>query len=210
MLKYKTDDDSFYMISHNIVPSEEQFDTVNRRILEKQQHLEDVKNELDLLHKQAFELYTSHVMYFKFDAIDVPAVREWITCLQFKTYTDGSKLNLRKKYPEKDKYNLMIAILEDVLGVYGIQVTEIVQYGARNEANEFHFAYKNQEWILYVPIIRNISFQSYMELGSGHIFKLGLYHHKHPTQELIGESFEEDDIAEFMNLGLKKFIDREE
>ena len=79
------------------------FAQAERRLLEKKQALDDMKNEYDLIEQQAFRTYKENIQYMLLDQPStIKMCREWLNMLSKNQDTDGNKLDKRKKYKEKE------------------------------------------------------------------------------------------------------------
>lgn len=192
---------SFY--DNNTTSAQQKFETSKRRLNQKKQQLEDMQNEYDLLEQQALNLYKSNVTYWKLDGDFVIGARSWIRMLETNTDLDGNKLDKRKKYTEKHYYEYLIDELSKLLGV-DIQLESIIDYNY-GDAWEFVFRAKGRKWLLRVPIVQHIGLKSFQYEGEN-CFKLRLscYESDHVTS-LVGSTFEEDDLADIMEEGIKKY-----
>ena len=83
------------------------FAQAERRLSAKKQALDDMKNEYDLIEQQAFRTYKENIQYMLLDQPStIKTCREWLNMLSKNQDADGNKLDKRKKYKEKEMYDL--------------------------------------------------------------------------------------------------------
>lgn len=199
MLLYNEEDSKdIFNPDPDIIPSLRRFEIAERRVSEKQKLLADVKNELELLKQQALGLYKSHVSYLRFDFCDFKSAYKWVKA------KDDPAVDKRRTYPERTCYNELTGILEHCLEISGICITGITTCGLRTEAHSVEFTYHNELWSLYIPMVKEVSIDSYMDIGNG-VFKLSLYHHVDHgcCRKLIGSTFYENELPAMMKSGLE-------
>lgn len=112
----------------------------DRRIKEKKQQLEDMQNELDLLKQQEYNTCKYEISYFGFQNgnITEDAIK-WLHMLRDGKDKNGNKLNKRKKYDEKLRYEWLNDSIRQILGDDSIVIDEIIQYGMCTEAYDYAF-----------------------------------------------------------------------
>ena len=89
------------------IPSTVLFEKAERRIKAKKEVIEDLQNEYDLLERQAFNLYKSHVRYYYFSPQLIKTAQDWLFMINSGKDKDGNKLDKRRKYEQKDKYEFI-------------------------------------------------------------------------------------------------------
>jgi NADH dehydrogenase/NADH:ubiquinone oxidoreductase subunit G len=181
------------------------FEKVERRINTKKIALDDIKNELDLLMKQAIETYKSEVIYIYIGQESVwEEAQKWISMLKKGTDSEGNKINKRKKYPEKTSFEFLQSTLRKILGIETLSINNIINYNY-TEGYEASFTYLDHEWAIYVPMISNIQMEQYERYGA-YCFKLKLYFYTSPNSLMVvGDTFEEDDLKDILQLGIEKY-----
>ena len=170
----------------------------DRRIKEKKQLLEDVQNELDLLKKQEFECCKRNISYFGFQNPNITEdAIKWLHMLQEGKDKDGNKLNKRKKYDEKLRYEWLTDSIRQILGDDTIVIDEIIQYGMYAEAYDYVFTYNNMKHYIKIPIVAKVPFDDYDQFGVEHSFGINLYVYvKSCVCDYIGGSIFMSDIKD--------------
>lgn len=147
-----------------------------RRIKEKKQQLEDAQNELDLLKHQEFDTCKREISYFGFQNSNITEdAIKWLCMLRDGKDKDGNKLDKRKKYDEKLRYEGLTDSIRQILDDDSIVIDEIIQYGMYAEAYEYEFMYNNIKHYIKIPIISQVPFESYDQFGVEHSFGINLY-----------------------------------
>lgn len=145
----------------------------DRRLKQKKQALEDMRNEYDLLEMQAYNTYKNRIMYssFNVESTTIKAVK-WLGMLKNGTDSEGNKLDKRKKYEEKTWYEY---INEDISRLLGEDITieEIINFNY-GEGYEYFFKYNDKKYYIRIPVINNISLKSYQYDGE-YAFTMSLH-----------------------------------
>jgi len=180
----------------------------DRRIKDKKQQLEDVQNELDLLKKQEFECCKRNISYFGFQNSNITEdANKWLHMLQEGKDKDGKKLDKRKKYDEKLRYEWLTDSIRRILGDDSIVIDEIIQYGMYAEAYDYVFTYNNMKHYIKIPIVAKVPFDDYDQFGVEHSFGINLYVYvKSCVCDYIGGSIFMSDIKDIW----KKYTEKPE
>ena len=175
--------------------SVELFAESKRRIDAKKEAIEDLKNELELLQRQAYNLYCSNVSYAYFGAEIIDAAKEW-----HRKTNIGEKIDKRKKCKEKISFQYLQDYISGLLGVE-CSIIGFVDFNF-GQADEIKFKYADHEWMLEIP--RKVGFKEYSYYGDS-VFKLKLLYWKSTSvTELVGSTFEESELKDIMKLGINK------
>lgn len=173
--------DSFYSNPYGEMLSLDKFTLAERRLKEKKKLLEDVQNEYDLLEADAFRTYKKEVIYLlSLNPALINKAMKWLNMLEDKK----NKIDKRKKYEEKDIYEMFLKDLQKLLG-YDIEITHITQYGYEGYAYGIYFSYMNHKFELKVPNMDTVDIKHYQDYGD-YVFKLALYNCDKPN---VAESF---------------------
>lgn len=173
--------DSFYSNPYGEMLSLDKFALAERRLREKKKLLEDVQNEYDLLEADAFRTYKKEVIYLlSLNPALINKAMKWLNMINDKK----NKIDKRKKYEEKDIYEIFLKDLQKLLG-YDIEITNITQYGYEGYAYGIYFNCLNHKFELYVPNMDVVEIKHYRDYKE-HAFKLALYNCDKPN---VAESF---------------------
>ena len=180
----------------------------DRRIKEKKQQLEDMQNELDLLKHQEYNTCKREISYFGFQNGSITEdANKWLHMLKDNKDKDGNKLDKRKKYDEKVRYEWLTDSIRQILDDDSIVIDEIIQYGIYAEAYEYVFTYNNIKHYIKIPIVSQVPFDDYDQFGVEHSFGINLYVYvKSCVCRYIGGSIFMSDIKDIW----KKYIENPE
>lgn len=169
-----------------------------RRIKEKKQLLEDIQNELYLLKQQEYDTCKHEISYFGFQNGNITEdARRWLAMLRDGKDKDGNKLNKRKKYDEKLRYEWLNDSIRRILDDDNIVIDEIIQYGMHAEAYEYVFLHNNIKHYIRIPIVSQVPFNEYDHFGVEHSFGINLYVYvESHVCDYIGGSIFMDDIKD--------------
>ena len=173
-------DNSYDEANHSL----EMISTVERRISQKKQVIEDLENELFLLKKQALDIYKSRVSYLLFDSSILGDAAKWVAMVESNTDADGSKLDKRRRYGERICYEFVSDKLKELLGVDDLKINEIIDF-IFGMAKLIDFSACGQDWELSIPIVKNVTLKQYENYGSW-CFKLRLLHCKGNVLKEVG------------------------
>jgi len=160
-----------------------------RRLESKEQLIEDLRNEYDLLQEQAVKIYHKNVDYIGFNYVpSINQARHWLDRLQ-----SDEKIDKRKKDPEKSKYEYFNKLMSDTFGI-DIVITRIVGFNYDDRGFFYHFTHNNNNYEFYVPIINRINVNDFGSEGDW-CFKAHLSIEEHPGVWMcIKASFYLDDF----------------
>lgn len=192
-------DNSYDEANHSL----EMISTVERRISQKKQAVEDLENELFLLKKQALDIYKSRVSYFPFELEILKSAAKWLVMNKNNKDSDGNKLDRRKRYEEKNCYEFIFEKTKNLLGVDDLDITEIIDFDF-SSAMEIEFTSHNHNWTLKVPMVKNIRSNHYDRYGAW-CFKLCLFHNEGCGSTQVGATYEEDEIKDIMQRGIEMY-----
>ena len=171
----------------------DEFAQAERRLSEKKQALDDMKNEYDLIEQQAFNTYKENIKYMLLDQPSmIKMCREWLNMLSKNQDADGNKLDKRKKYKEKEMYDWYIDYIKKLLDVEYMNDVKFIDYNF-GQATYIQFEYKEHNWRLGIPHIKAIKLDAYKNYGSS-VFKLALIHND-----------TEDELRDIMTQGIEKY-----
>lgn len=183
--------------------SVELFDKANRRISDKQKAIDDLQNELGLLEEQALKLYKNQVQYI-FAVIGGPDdLRKWLEMQETGLDSEGNKLDKRRKYKEKSRAEYFVSKLKEFFDVDDLEPTEVIDYNF-GVANEIEFKSHGKKWMLQIPVVDRIDLREFRDSGA-RAFKLQLYFIEDHCWNSVGDTFEEEELAELMQKGIKKY-----
>ena len=193
--------DSF--IETNIEYLERVVPECERRILQKQQLLDDVKNELDLLRKQEFDLLKSKVQYWQFGGDQ--GLLNVLHGFQIKNNENSSD----EAYHDIEAFKEFDNKLKKVFNVYSLDITNMVEYNY-GEAVCVEFTYQGRNWCLTIPIVAGISKESYsFEKFGPHCFKLALHIQADEYfRDEVGATFDVDKLKYLLQEGVDRFMGR--
>ena len=178
--------------------------TAERRLASKKQALEDMQNEFDLIEKQAFFTYKDQIFYAIVHMGFIKGATDWIKMLKDGVDKEGKKLDGRRKYNEKQVFELLTTELSKYLGIDDMKINEICDYNY-GEGNHIYFTSHNHGWELEIPIVKNVQLRSYQYNGAS-CFKLVLLHQdSEHCFSSVGSTFEENELANFMAQGIAKY-----
>ena len=184
--------DSFYVNAYGEMLSLEKFALAERRLREKKKLLEDVQNEYKLLEADAFKTYKKEVIYLlSLNPALINKAMKWLNMLEDK----NNKIDKRKKYEEKDIYEMFLKDLKKLLG-YDIEITHITQYGYEGYAYGVYFNCMNHKFELKVPNMDMVDIKHYQDYGD-YVFKLALYNcDKEGISECFGNTYFESELKD--------------
>lgn len=188
-----------------IKPSSIQFSDVERRLEKKKESIEDLKNEYNLLEKQAFGLYKNQIHYYEFDFV-LENAKKWFRMLKTGTDSDGKKIDKRKKYMEKDLYDRLIEDLKKYLGIEDFEIIEFIDFNY-GEATQIRFTSHDHLWYLTIPDLRRIQLKSYHNYGC-RCFALEIVHRDEDCScswSVVDYTFIEEDLKEIMSKGIEQY-----
>ena len=184
-----------------------EFVQAERRLSEKKQALDDMKNEYDLIEQQAFHTYKENIKYMLLDQPSmIKMCREWLNMLSKNQDADGNKLDKRKKYKEKEMYDWYIDYIKKLLDVEYMNDVKFIDYNF-GQATYIQFEYKEHNWRLGIPHIKAIKLYAYKNYGSS-VFKLALIHNDAEyscSWSQFGSTYEEDELRDIMTQGIEKY-----
>ena len=187
--------DGFYINRYNEPLSIEKFKTAERRLKEKKNLLEDVQNEIRLLELDAFATYRKEVIYCFILPTMVDKARKWLEMVNNKEL----KLDMRKKYEERDMFNYLTQDLQKIFDQPDIKITGFSMMGYNRSADIIEFDCKGHHFILTIPIIQNISLEDYQYNGA-YAFQIHLHvEEKEHIHDLVGITYEENELKDIMN-----------
>lgn len=181
--------------------SVELFAESKRRIGIKKMEIEDLKNELELLQRQAYNLYCSNVYYPYFGTETIDVAKEW-----YRKINSGEKVDKRRKCKEKVAFQQLQDYISGLLGV-DISIIGFIDFNF-GQADEIKFKYADRDWMLEIP--RKVGFKEYSYYGES-VFEIKLlYWESVSVTKLIGSTFEESELKDIMELGIKKMEEKDE
>lgn len=173
--------DSFYSNPYGEMLSLDKFALAERRLKDKKQLLEDVQHEYDLLEADTFKTYKKEVIYLlSLNPTLINKAKKWLEIVN----DTKNKIDKRKKYEEKDIYEMFLKDLQKLLG-YDIEITHIMQYGYEGYAYGVYFNCMNHKFELKIPNMDLVDIKHYRDYGD-YVFKLTLYNCDKPN---VAESF---------------------
>ena len=184
--------DSFYTNAYGEMLSLDKFALAERRLKEKKKLLEDVQNEYDLLEEDAFRTYKKEVIYLlALNPVLIIKAKKWLEMVNDKK----NKIDKRKKYDEKDIYEMFLKDLSKFLG-YDIEITHITQYGYEGYAYGVYFSCMNHKFELKIPNMDLVDIKHYRDYGD-YVFKLTLYNCDKPNiSECFGDTYFESELKD--------------
>ena len=184
--------DSFYSNPYGEMLSLDKFALAERRLKDKKQLLEDIRHECDLLEADAFKTYKKEVIYLlSLNPALINKAMKWLNMLEDKK----NKIDKRKKYEEKDIYEMFLKDLKKLLG-YDIEITHITQYGYEGYAYGVYFNCMNHKFELKIPNMDMVDIKHYRDYGD-YVFKLTLYNCDKPNiSECFGDTYFESELKD--------------
>ena len=193
--------DSFYTANpYGEMLSLDKIALAERRLKEKKKLLEDVQNEYDLLEADAFRTYKKEVIYLlALNPALINKAMKWLNMLEDRT----NKIDKRKKYEEKDIYEMFLKDLQKLLG-YDIEITNITQYGYEGYAYGVYFNCMDHRFELKIPNMDMVDIKHYRDYGD-YVFKLALYNCDKPNiSECFGNTYFESELKDILNKFLEE------
>lgn len=192
----KNSDRSLYVRPSDGLFSEDRIDIAERRLKDKRQQVEDMQHELELLEKDALNIYKQEVVYdWTFNPGIINSARKWLSMINNK----DNPINKRKKYEEKDHFNFLLYNMKKYFERDDIEITQIMQYGYSNYADAIYFNCQGHKFELYIPNMRNMDMKDYQYYGLD-AFKMRLFDcDKDGYSILIGITYEESDLKDILN-----------
>lgn len=183
------------------------FAQAERRLSAKKQALDDMKNEYDLIEQQAFRTYKENIQYILLDQPStIKMCREWLNMLSKNQDADGNRLDKRKKYKEKKMYDWYIDYIKKLLDIEYMNDVKFIDFNF-GQATNIYFEYKEHNWSLEIPHIKDIKLNAYRNYGAS-VFKLTLLHNDTECScslSQFGSTYEEDELREIMAQGIEKY-----
>ena len=179
--------------------------TAERRVKEKKQLIEDLQNEYTLLEEQAYNLYKRNVLYFGFqnDSITKNAIT-WLHMMESGVDSEGKKLDKRKKYDEKMRYEWLTSSIREMMDDNSIVIDKIITYGYNTEGYEYVFTHNNKKFYIYIPVVTNVPLKSYQYDGA-YAFSISLHVREDScSSSVIGSTLFMDEVADIWKKYLKK------
>jgi hypothetical protein len=170
----------------------------DRRIKEKKQQIEDLQNELDLLKEQGFDTCKRRIMHFGFQNPDITEKAiKWLNMVETGLDSDGNKLDNRKKYDEKLRYEWLNKDIQEILNDDTITIDKIIRFGVHIEAYEYMFMYNNKKHYIQIPVIARVPFEDYDRYGVEYAFGISVHvFTSDHASEYIGGSIFMDEIKD--------------
>lgn len=184
--------DSFYINAYGEMLSLDKFALAERRLKDKKQLLEDIQNEYDLLEADAFRTYKKEVIYLlSLNPVLINKAKKWLEIVN----DTKNKIDKRKKYEEKDVYEMFLKDLQKLLG-YDIEITHITQYGYEGYAYGVYFNCMNHKFELKIPNMDLVDIKHYRDYGDC-VFKLALYNCDKPNISIcFGDTYFESELKD--------------
>lgn len=181
--------------------------TAERRVKEKKQLIEDLQNEHALLEEQAYNLYKRNVLYFGFqNDSETRYAITWLHMMETGVDSEGKKLDKRKKYDEKMRYEWLTSSIREMMDDNSIVIDKIISYGYNTEGYEYVFMHNNKKFYIYIPVVTNVPLKSYQYDGA-YAFSISLHVHEDScSSSVIGSTLFMDEVADIW----KKYLEKEE
>ena len=177
-----------------------------RRVKEKEQLIEDLENEHTLLEEQAFNLYKRNVLYFGFqnDSETRYAIK-WLHMMESGVDSEGKKLDKRKKYDEKMRYEWLTSSIREMMDDNSIVIDEIIIRGYNAEGYDYVFNHNGKKFYIYIPLVNSVPLKSYQYEGA-YAFSISLHvYEDHCSTNMIGSTLFMDEVADIW----KKYLEKE-
>ena len=178
-----------------------------RRVREKKQLIEDLQNEYTLLEEQAFNLYKRNVLYFGFqnDSETRYAIK-WLHMMESGVDSEGKKLDKRKKYDEKMRYEWLTSSIREMMDDNSIVIDEIIEYGYNTEGYNYEFNHNGKKFYIFIPLVASVPLKSYQYDGA-RAFSISLHVYESScSTRVIGSTLFMDEVADIW----KKYLEEEE
>ena len=171
---------------------------------QKRDLLKDIQYEVNLFTENAFNIYKKNVSYdFQFTYTICQSSYKWLAMLKNGEYKDGSKIDKRKKYEEKERFEFLLQSMRKIFGRDDLIINEILDYNY-NKGWEIGFSLSNKQFRLLVPIMQHIEIKDYESMGD-YVFKLNLsVMKKKSCWTNIGSTFKEDELKDILNKYLEE------
>lgn len=134
-----------------------------RRVAAKRQMIADANYELSLLISDACEYYRRAFNYDTFN-IYISDAAKWLSAVKSGTYTDGTKLDKRKKYREQLGFGILTANLREATGIADLEIQEIIDFNF-GQGHEVVFLYDDYVWYLRIPVLSRVDEKEYSSYG---------------------------------------------
>lgn len=181
--------------------------TAERRVKEKKQLIEDLQNEYTLLEEQAFNLYKRNVLYFGFqNDSETRYAITWLNMMKSGVDSEGKKLDKRKKYDEKMRYEWVTSSIREMMNDNSIVIDKIIRYGYDTEGYDYEFTHNNKKFYIYIPVVNNVPLKSYQYEGA-YAFSISLHvYDSDCSSSIIDSTLFMDEVADIW----KKYLEEEE
>lgn len=193
------------------VDSKEAIVRAEQRVKDRKKELEEAQYLYDLMKREAVKTLKEHVSYdyMYFMGACVNDARTWMKMLKDGKDSEGNKLDKRKKYQEKDRYNMLIDDLQRYLGLEdkdSFEFLEILEFGFERAGYEFVFNYRGGKFYLYLPVLKNVPMKYYEEYGDWY-FRLSIhYYTREHCSTCIWNGFDEEEMKGVID----KYVDEME
>lgn len=181
--------------------------TAERRVKEKKQLIEDLQNEYTLLEEQAFNLYKRNVLYFGFqNDNETRYAITWLNMMKSGVDSEGKKLDKRKKYDEKMRYEWVTSSIREMMNDNSIVIDQIIRYGYDTEGYDYVFTHNNKKFYIYIPVVNSVPLKSYQYEGA-YAFSISLHvYDSDGSSSIIDSTLFMDEVADIW----KKYLEEEE
>lgn len=178
----------------------------DRRLQAKIVECQDVLNEYTLLRDQTFQILKTTVDYrdFYFPEFIIKAGQWWMMKHKGRD-SNGNKLDLRKKYEEKEFYQQFINRLNEVLDLTDNPITEFTNvefYNLPDSEVKFKFNFQKHTYVLSFPIPQNVDKRTFILFGVS-AFKLKLFEvlseDSPEVRKIVVSSFDLEDIKTYLH-----------
>lgn len=190
---------------HMPVHAKERCVEADRRLQAKIVECQDLLNEYTLLRDQTFQILKTTVDYrdFYFPEFIIKAGQWWMMKHNGRD-SNGNKLDLRKKYEEKEFYQQFIDRLNEVLALTDNPITEFTNvefYNLPFSEVRFRFDFHGHDYGLRFPIPKNMEKRIFILFGiSAFQFNLVEFSPETPfVHKSLVNSFDLEDIKTYLH-----------
>lgn len=169
---------------------------IEKLVSKKQEEFDAIKYELEIANRERIRVYHENVRY-GIDSFLLGAFKWFYAKKDGKL--NGEKVDLRRKYEEKDSYNVFVDWLEKRLGVDDIEITEFSSEGMSTIGYRINFTSVGKEWSISIPLVDCIGEKEVKDWGGGDAayafqIKLWLVDREKSSYKLICRTFEENEL----------------
>lgn len=176
---------TLYGITHN--ESEVRIKNANALVFEMQKEVDKYTRLLQLAEQDRINVVKNNVHYFLSESTFMFSAQKWLSM------TNECDIDKRKKYEEKEDFELVTNYIKNMLDDSEIAITEIIPMGFNNYAWSVVFISKGVTFEITFPVIMQLDEKIWNHVCEG---KIVLYHEESKSYwKGIISSYKEEDIC---------------